>query len=178
MKEIKLKDKTFRLSMPETDILACIKKVADSINADYAGRKPLFLPVLNGSFMFASDLLKDINLECEVCFVKMSSYEGTASTGKVKELIGITRDITGRDIIIVEDIVESGQTIMEMKNLLANHNPASVKVCTLFFKPTKLISDLKVDYAAKIIPDDFIVGHGLDYDQLGRNLRDLYTIAE
>lgn len=178
MKEIKLKDKTFRLSMLEADIIACVRKVADKINKDYAGRQPLFLPVLNGSFMFASDLLKNINLDCEICFVKMSSYEGTSSTGKVKEVIGISDSVEGRDIIIVEDIVETGKTILEMKTMLEKQHPASVKVCSMFFKPSRLSVDLTVDYAAKVIPDDFIVGYGLDYDQMGRNLRDLYTLAE
>lgn len=178
MKEIKLKDKTFRLSMHEADILAQVQKVAEKINNDYAGCCPLFLPVLNGSFMFASDLMKRINLECEISFVKMASYQGTQSTGDVQEVIGISGDIEGKHIIIIEDIVESGATIKQMLDSLKQYNPASVKVCTLFFKPAKLIADINVDYPAIIIPDDFIVGYGLDYDQLGRNLKDLYTIVE
>lgn len=176
MNEIKLKDKTFRLSMPEAEILTHVRTTAERINNDYAGRRPLFLSVLNGSFMFTADLMKMINLECEISFVKMSSYEGTESTGKVSEVIGIDQDLTGRDVIIVEDIVESGKTMVEMLNLLKKQNPASVKICSLFFKPTKLAVDLKVDYPAIVIPDDFIVGYGLDYDQLGRNLKDIYTI--
>lgn len=178
MKEIKLKDKTFRISMREEDIVARIKIVAEKINNDYAGCCPVFLPVLNGSFMFASDLMKMINLECEISFVKMSSYQGTQSTGEVKEVIGINGDISGRHIIIVEDIVESGKTMVEMIKTLKERHPASIKVCSLFFKPAKLIADIKVDYPAIIIPDDFIVGYGLDYNQLGRNLKDLYTIVE
>lgn len=178
MKEIKLKDKTFCLSITEAEIIARIKVVADAINRDYAGRQPLFLSMLNGAFMFTSDLLKMIDLECEISFVKLSSYEGTESTGTVRELIGISDDISGRDIIIVEDIVESGRTMMEILEKLKGHNVASVKICSLFFKPSKLKVDLKVDYPAMIIPDDFIVGFGLDYDQVGRNLKDIYTIKQ
>lgn len=178
MKEIKLHDKTFRLSMPEAEILAKIKAVAAQINKDYAGKCPLFLAVLNGSFMFASDLMKEIEIDCQISFVKLASYQGTISTGKVHEVIGINEDLHGRDIIIVEDIVESGKTMVQMKDSLSNRNPSSVKICTLFFKPSKLTVDLKVDYPAMVIPDDFIVGYGLDYDQLGRNLRDIYTIVD
>ncbi len=176
MKDIKLKDKSFRLSLPEADILARIKEVADRINKDYEGRTPLFLAVLNGSFMFASDLMKEISVDCEISFVKLASYQGTMSTGKVHEVIGINEDLHGRDIIIVEDIVESGKTMVQMMDSLANRHPASIKICTLFFKPSKLQEDVTVDYCAFEIPDDFIVGYGLDYDQRGRNLRDIYTI--
>lgn len=170
-------DKTFSLSMPEADILVRVKEVADRINSDYAGRKPLFLSVLNGAFMFTSDLMKMIDLECHISFIRLSSYQGTSSTGNVQEVMGLTEDITGRDIIIVEDIVESGQTMARLVDILKAHNPASVKVCSLFFKPTKLVADLTVDYPAMIIPDDFILGYGLDYNQLGRNLRDIYTVV-
>lgn len=178
MQEVKLKDKTFRVSLPEAEILKRVKAVAEQINNDYEGRHPLFLAVLNGSFMFASDLMKEISLSCSISFVKLASYQGTMSTGKVHEVIGINEDLTGRDVIIVEDIVESGHTMVQMMDSLANRNPASVKICTLFFKPSKLEEDIKVDYVAIEIPDDFIVGYGLDYDQEGRNLRDVYTIVE
>lgn len=178
MQEVKLKDKTFRVSLPEAEILKRVKAVAEQINKDYEGRHPLFLAVLNGSFMFASDLMKEISLSCSISFVKLASYQGTMSTGKVHEVIGINEDLTGRDVIIVEDIVESGHTMVQMMDSLANRNPASVKICTLFFKPSKLEEDIKVDYVAIEIPDDFIVGYGLDYDQEGRNLRDVYTIVE
>lgn len=176
MKEIKLNGKVFRLSMQEEEILCKVKAVAQQINKEYAGRRPLFLAVLNGAFMFASDLMKEIEIDCEISFVKLASYQGTMSTGKVHEVIGINEDLSGRDIIIIEDIVESGRTIQQMIDSLANRHPASVKVCTLFFKPSKLEEKINVDYAAIVIPDDFIVGYGLDYDQLGRNLRDIYTI--
>ena len=178
MKEIKLKDKSFRLSMSENDILARVKAVADQINKDYEGRRPLFLSVLNGAFMFTSDLMKEISIDCEISFVKLASYQGTMSTGHVHEVIGVNEDLHGRDIIIVEDIVESGRTMLQMLDSLANRHPASIKVCTLFYKPSKLVEkSVHVDYVAIEIPDDFIVGYGLDYDQLGRNLRDIYTIV-
>lgn len=178
MKEIKLNDKTFRLSMTEAEILMHVKEVAGRINTDYAGRSPLFLSVLNGSFMFTADLMKQINLDCEISFVKLASYQGTMSTGKVHEVIGVNENLTGRDVIIVEDIVESGKTMVQMMDSLAARNPASIKICTLFFKPSKLIEPITVDYAAMVIPDDFIVGYGLDYDGKGRNLKDLYTLVE
>ncbi|MBQ2402853.1 MAG: hypoxanthine phosphoribosyltransferase [Prevotella sp.] len=178
MKNIKLYDKVFRMSLPEEEIINRVKVVAEQINEEYKGRRPLFLSVLNGAFMFTSDLMKEINIECEISFVKLASYQGTMSTGKVHEVIGINEDLSGRDIIIVEDIVESGKTIMQMMDSLSNRQPASIKVCTLFFKPSKLEEKINVDYAAIVIPDDFIVGYGLDYNQLGRNLRDIYTITD
>ena len=178
MKNIKLYDKVFRMSLPEEEIINRVKVVAKQINEEYKGRRPLFLSVLNGAFMFTSDLMKEINIECEISFVKLASYQGTMSTGKVHEVIGINEDLSGRDIIIVEDIVESGKTIMQMMDSLSNRQPASIKVCTLFFKPSKLEEKINVDYAAIVIPDDFIVGYGLDYNQLGRNLRDIYTITD
>ena len=178
MKNIKLYDKVFRMSLPEEEIINRVKVVAEQINEEYKGRRPLFLSVLNGAFMFTSDLMKEINIECEISFVKLASYQGTMSTGKVHEVIGINEDLSGRDIIIVEDIVESGKTIMQMMDSLSNRQPASIKVCTLFFKPSKLEEKINVDYAAIVIPDDFIVGYGLDYNQLERNLRDIYTITD
>lgn len=178
MKNIKLYDKVFKMSLPEEEIINRVKVVAEQINEEYKGRRPLFLSVLNGAFMFTSDLMKEINIECEISFVKLASYQGTMSTGKVHEVIGINEDLSGRDIIIVEDIVESGKTIMQMMDSLSNRQPASIKVCTLFFKPSKLEEKINVDYAAIVIPDDFIVGYGLDYNQLGRNLRDIYTITD
>ena len=178
MNEIKLKDRRFKLSIPENDIKARVKQVAEQINKDYAGRNPLFLAVLNGSFMFASDLMKEITIDCEISFVKLASYEGMISTGRVHEVIGVSEDLHGRDVIIVEDIVESGKTMVQMFDSLSTRYPASVKICTLFFKPSKLTEDITVDYVAMAIPDDFIVGYGLDYNQAGRNLRDVYTVVE
>ena len=178
MNTVKIHDKTFRISYPEKDILNRVKAVADRINKDMAGKNPLFLAVLNGSFVFAADLMRMITIPCEISFVKLASYEGTMSTGKIKEVIGINENISGRTIIIVEDIIESGLTMKRMLETLGTRNPESIHICTLLIKPEKLTIDLNVEYAAMEIPNDFIVGYGLDYNQQGRNLRDIYTLVE
>ncbi len=178
MSVVKIKDKTFRTFIPEQEILTRVKAVADKINTDMAGKKPLLLAVLNGSFMFAADLMRYITIPCEISFVKLASYEGTTSTGKVKEVIGLNEDICGREVIIVEDIVDTGKTMERMMDTLGTRNPASLHICTLLLKPDKLKIPLNIEYAAMEIPNDFIVGYGLDYDQEGRNLRDIYTLVE
>ncbi len=177
--EVKLGDKTFVPYLTEEKIAAAVKVVAKQINADYVGKNPLFLVILNGSFLFAADLLRAIDSEgCEVSFVKFSSYEGTESTGKVKELIGLNEHLDGRDVIIVEDIVDTGNTIVQMMDDLAKRNPASVRIAALLFKPEAYKKDVKIDYVGMEIPNAFIVGYGLDYDGLGRNLKDIYVIKK
>ena len=178
MDTVKIKDKSFRVSIPESEILERVKAVADKINKDMAGRNPLLLAVLNGSFVFAADLMRHITIPCEISFVKLASYEGTVSTGKVVEVMGLNEDITGRDVIIVEDIVDTGKTMERMLDTLGTRNPNSLHICTLLLKPEKLKIPLNIEYAAMEIPNDFIVGYGLDYDQEGRNLRDIYTLVE
>ena len=178
MSTIRIKDKTFRISIPEAEIKSRVKALAEQISKDMVGKTPLFLGVLNGSFIFAADLMREMTIPCEISFVKLASYQGTTSTGKIHEVLGINEDLTNRVVIIVEDIVESGLTVKRMIESLGTRNPASVQVCTLFFKPDKLKEDLKLDYVAFRIPDDFIVGYGLDYDQQGRELKDIYTIVE
>ena len=178
MSVVKIKDKTFKTFIREQEILTRVKAVADKINTDMAGKKPLLLAVLNGSFMFAADLMRYITIPCEISFVKLASYEGTTSTGKVKEVIGLNEDICGREVIIVEDIVDTGKTMERMMDTLGTRNPASLHICTLLLKPDKLKIPLNIEYAAMEIPNDFIVGYGLDYDQEGRNLRDIYTLVE
>lgn len=143
-----------------------------------ADKNPLFLAVLNGSFMYASDLMKFINIPCEISFVKVASYAGTESSGKVTEVIGLSEDITGREIVIVEDIVDTGHTMERMLEILKKKNPANIHISTLLLKPGKLQVPLDIEYAAMEIPNDFIVGYGLDYDQQGRNLRDIYTLVQ
>ncbi len=175
---MKVKDKEFRVSIPESEILKQVARVAKEINLDYEGETPVFLAVLNGSFMFAADLLREITLPCEVSFVKMTSYEGVNSTGTIREMIGLNTDITGRPVIIVEDIVDTGLTMAHMLETLKAHNPKSVDICTLLLKPDKLKVNLDVRYCCLEIPNDFILGYGLDYDQLGRNTRDIYTVVE
>ena len=177
MSTIQIKDKRFRVSIPEAEIKSRVKAVAQQISKDMAGKNPLFLGVLNGSFIFAADLMREMTIPCEISFVKLASYQGTTSTGKIQEVIGINEDLTGRTVVIVEDIVESGQTMKRMIEQLGTRAPASVHICTLFFKPDKLQEELDIDYVAFRIPDDFIVGYGLDYDQAGRELKDVYTIV-
>ena len=152
--------------------------VAQQISKDMEGKVPLFLGVLNGAFIFAADLMRELTIPSEISFVKLASYQGTTSTGKINEVLGINEDLSGRTVIIVEDIVESGLTMKRMIESLGTRNPASVHICTLFLKPDKLKEDLDIDYVAFRIPDDFIIGYGLDYDHLGRELREIYTIVE
>ncbi len=178
MSTIKIHDKKFSISYPEAEILKYVDAVAERINKDMAGKNPLFIAVLNGSFIFAADLMRRITIPCEISFVKLASYQGTMSTGKIKEVFGINEDLTGRTVIILEDIVESGLTIKRMIDSLGTRNPESVHICTLLLKPDRLKVNINVEYAAMSIPNDFIVGYGLDYDQQGRNLRDIYTLVE
>ena len=178
MSIIRIKDKTFKTSITEAEIKARIKVLALQINKDMEGKTPLFLGVLNGAFIFAADLMREMTIPCEISFVQLASYQGTTSTGKIKEVLGINEDLSGRHVIIVEDIVESGQTMKRMIESLGTRNPASIHICTLFFKPDKLREELDLDYVAFRIPDDFIVGYGLDYDHQGRELKDIYTIVE
>lgn len=178
MSVVKIKDKTFKTSIPEAQILERVKAVAERINTDMADKNPLLLAMLNGSFVFAADLMREITVPCEISFVKMSSYQGTSSTGKVKQLLGLNEDIKGRTVIIVEDIVESGLTLKTLLETLKEKEPADVQICTLLFKPDCLQVPLDIKYLAMEIPNDFILGYGLDYDQQGRNLRDIYTVVE
>lgn len=178
MNTIKVKDKEFAISIPEERILTEVDRLAARLNRDLEGENPLFLCVLNGSFVFAADLFRRIDIPAEISFVKLASYEGTASTGKVKELVGLAEDITGRTVVVVEDIVDTGRTMQKLVADLKSRGPKAVHVCTLLLKPEKLKVKLDVEYIALEIPNDFIVGYGLDYDGYGRNLRDIYTVVE
>lgn len=178
MSIVKIKDKMFETSIPEAEIKSRVKALAGQISRDMEGRNPLLLAVLNGSFIFAADLMREMTIPCEISFVKLASYEGTTSTGKIKEVIGINEDLTNRTVIIVEDIVESGLTMKRMIESLGTRNPESVHICTLLLKPERLKTQLDIEYVAFKIPNDFILGYGLDYDQQGRNLKDIYTIKE
>ena len=178
MSIVKIKDKTFKTSIPEAEILQRIKDLAARINKDLEGKNPLFLAVLNGSFMFAADLMKEITIPSEISFVKLASYQGVLSTGKVREVIGLNEDISGRTVVVVEDIIDTGRTMHQMLDSLQTRNPEAIHLCTLFVKPDKIEEPLDIEYAAFTIPNDFIVGYGLDYDQQGRNLREIYTLVE
>lgn len=178
MSVIQIKDKRFKTFIPEEQIMKEVARVADEINRDLSGTNPLFISVLNGSFMFTADLMKHLTMPCEVSFVKLASYEGTSSTGKVKELVGLGDDITGRTVVIVEDIVDTGLTMKQLVETLRARSPKDIKIATLLVKPDKLKVELDINYVAMNIPNDFIVGYGLDYDGLGRNYRDIYTVIE
>ena len=178
MSIIKINDRSFRVSLPESEIKERVRQLAQQMSKDLEGKNPLFLGVLNGSFIFAADLMREMTIPCEISFVKLASYQGTTSTGKIKEVFGINEDLTNRTVVIVEDIVESGLTMKQMIESLGTRNPAAIHICTLFFKPCKLKEDIHPEYVAFSIPDDFIVGYGLDYDQAGRGLKDIYTIVE
>ena len=176
--KITLNDKSFRVLIPAEEIDKAVSRVAEQLNERYEGRTPIFLGVLSGSFHFLSDLVRKIDFESQVTFVKLSSYNGTESTGNVTQQLGIDIDIEGRDIIIVEDIVETGHSMSYLLDYLRAKRPASVAICTLFFKPDKFLYNYKIDYTALSIGNEFIVGYGLDYNQLGRNLKDIYVIDE
>jgi hypoxanthine phosphoribosyltransferase len=177
MQKVTLKDKTFELSIPYERILEAIETLAGKINHDFEGREPLFLVILNGSFMFSADLMKKISVNCQVSFVKLSSYEGTQTTHTVKKLIGLNEEIKGRSVIILEDIIDTGITMEHLLAEIGFFEPAEIKIATLLFKPAALQKDIAIDYIGIEIPNDFIVGYGLDYDGLGRNLKDIYKIV-
>ena len=178
MNKVKLFDKTFRPLIPYSQIAEAIDKVADEINKDFMDCEdiPMLLCVLNGSIMFTAELMKRLKFNCQVVSTKLTSYEGTSTTGKVKQAMGLTSDISGRRVIIIEDIVDSGNTIVELKRILAENGVSESKVCTLLYKPEAYKKDVKLDYVAMEIPNDFIVGFGLDYNELGRNLQDIYVL--
>jgi len=177
MKQVKIHDKTFELFIPYEKIRSVVEKMAEKMNNDLAGKNPLFLCILNGSFMFAAELFKRIDLvETEISFVKLASYHGDSSSGKIKQLIGLNEDIEGRTVVILEDIVDSGLTIENIMQQLANLNPKEVLISTLLLKPDALKKEVNLDYIGMEIPNDFIVGYGLDYDGHGRNLIDIYSV--
>lgn len=178
MKSIKVHDKWFKPYLTAAQIEEKVRKVAERMNEELKDKNPLFLAVLNGAYIFAADLTRMLNFPMEISFVKLASYQGTMSTGKVKEIIGINENLAGRTVVVVEDIIDTGRSMKQMLESLGTRNPAEIKICTLLFKPGKLQEDIKIDYCAMEIPNDFILGYGLDYDQHGRNLRDIYVIDD
>ena len=174
---ITLHDCDFSTYLYEEEIIARITMLAEQINQDYEGKNPLFLAVLNGSFMFAADLMKRVTIPCEIAFIRLSSYRDMESTGSVKEILGLTENVEGRHVVVLEDIVDTGHTVHNLINQLQAKSPASVEVASLLLKPDCLQHKLDVKYVAKAIPNDFVVGYGLDYNGLGRNLRDIYKIV-
>ncbi len=177
MKKVTLLDKTFQVSIPEATIQEAIQRMAADMNRDLKGKDVFFIGILNGSFMFAADLFKYIDLKCQITFLKLASYQGTMSTGNVKRLIGINEDIEDKTVIILEDIIDTGNTLDSIIKQLKGYDPAEIKIASMLFKPEAYTKDIKVDYVGIEIPNDFIVGYGLDYDGYGRNLRDIYTLV-
>lgn len=178
MNLIKVHDKCFEIYLNATEIQEKIISIADTINDKYKDKKPLFLAILNGSFMFAADLFKHVNIPAEICFIKLASYKGTKSTGNVITAIGLDMDVKDRHIIIVEDIIDTGKTLSEFLPQLKNLQPASIKICTLLHKYEATIHPVTPDMACFKIPNKFVVGYGLDYDGLGRNYPDIYQLKE
>lgn len=179
MSNIKILDKEFELFIPYEKIRSVIEEMADKMNETLVGKNPLFLCILNGSFMFAAEVFKRISLlDAEISFVKLASYSGTHTTGEVKELIGLNESLEGRTVIILEDIVDSGITIDNTVKQLQAMNPAEIQVATMLLKPDALVKDVKLDYVGIEIPNDFIVGYGLDYDGRGRNLIDIFKVVD
>ena len=177
MPVIKVHDKEFGIYLSEEKIQERIKEMAAEINNDFAGKRPLFIGILNGSFMFASDLFKNLTIEAELCFIKLASYKGLKSSGKVVTSIGLEEDIYDKDIIIVEDIVDTGKTLHKFLPKLEHQQPKSLKIATLLHKPDATKYALQLDYVGFVIPNRFVVGYGLDYDGLGRNLKEIYQLV-
>ncbi len=178
MPEIKVRDKSFEIYLSEEEIQKRIAEMAAEINRDYDGKMPLFIAILNGSFMFATDLFKHLTIEAEICFIKLVSYKGMKSTGHITTAIGLDQDLYGRDVIIIEDIVDTGKTLGYFLPKLEHQQPASLKIAALLHKPEATVHPIKIDYTGFSIPNKFVVGYGLDYDGCGRNLKEIYQVVE
>ncbi len=175
---IEVQHKKFTPYITAQQIADQISKLAADINRDYEGKRPLFIAILNGSFMFASDLFKELTIEAEICFIKLASYKGTTSTGNVITSIGLDESLSRRHVVIVEDIVDTGKTLHEFLPQLFNQQPATLKIAALLHKPDALVYPIKIDYLGFNVPDKFLLGYGLDFDGLGRNLKEIYQLIE
>jgi hypoxanthine phosphoribosyltransferase len=178
METVRVKDKDFGPFLTEAVLAAKVAEMAAALNQDYKDKKPLFIAILNGAFMFASDLFKQITIDAEISFIKLASYKGMKSSGNVITAIGLEQDLFGRDVIIVEDIVDTGKTLYHFLPQLKHQQPASLKIAALLHKPDATRFPLQIDYIGFSIPNKFVVGYGLDYDGLGRNLKEIYQLAE
>lgn len=178
MRQVTFKGLTFEPYIENEAIIARTKEIAEQINHECKGDRPLFVCVLNGAFPFAADLFRAFEGEAEITFIRLKSYEGTSSTGVVKEVLGLTEDVEGRELIVIEDIIDTGNTILKLVNDLKKLNPKSIRVATLLFKPESLKVDVKPDYVGFEIPAKFIIGYGLDLDGLARNLPDIWVLSE
>ncbi len=177
MSNIRVHDKEFEPYLSAAVIAEKIQEMAEGINKDYTGKRPLFIAILNGSFIFASDLFKSISIEAEICFIKLASYKGTKSTGQVITAIGLDTDLIDRHVIILEDIVDTGKTLSEFLPQLQHQHPASLKIAALLHKPDATVYPIKIDYLGFSIPNKFVLGYGLDYDGLGRNIKEIYQLV-
>jgi len=175
---IRVHDKSFEPYLTEEAIAGKIKDIAEQINKDYAGKQPLFVAILNGSFMFASDLFKAITIEAEICFIKLASYKGTKSSGHVITAIGLDIDLIGRHVVVIEDIVDTGKTLSEFLPQLEHQQPASMRIAALLHKPEATVYPITVDYLGFAVPNKFLLGYGLDYDGFGRNIPCIYKLIE
>lgn len=175
---IKVREKEFEVYLDETKIQQRIAEIGEEINEEYANKNPLFIGILNGSFMFASDLMKAVNVPSEIAFIRMASYKGMESSGAVKQVLGLQENVFGRHLILIEDIVDSGLTMEQVIKFFQERGSKSIRVATLLLKPEKLEKDLKLDYVGFEIPEKFVVGYGLDYNGHGRNLKDIYQLKE
>jgi hypoxanthine phosphoribosyltransferase len=178
MTKVQVRELVFEKFINREEIDTAVQKVADGINRDYVGKNPLLLAILNGAFIFASDLMRKITIPCEISFVKYASYSGTLTTSKVKELIGVNEELEGRYVIVVEDIVDTGITMQKLLEDIREKNPLDVKVACFCFKAEAFQKDFKIDYLGMVISNDFIVGYGLDYDGHGRNFPEIYKIVK
>ena len=177
MENITIKDKEFELYITSEKIQEAVVVLSERINEDLKGQNPLFLCVLNGSFIFAADLLKKVNIDCGISFIKLASYKGTSSTGDVKTVLGLDGEIRDRTVVVVEDIVDTGNTIVALTEQLRLFNPKAIKIATLLFKPDAYDKNIDIDYVALEVPNDFLVGYGLDYNGLGRNHEHIYSLV-
>lgn len=178
MNFIRVHDKLFDPYLTQEEIQTRVSFIAEQLNADYEGKKPLFIAILNGSFIFASDLFKKLHIEAEICFIKLASYKGSKSTGTVVTAIGLDHEIFGRDVVIIEDIVDTGKTLTEFLPQLWHQQPASLRIVALLHKAEATRYPISIDYLGFTIPDKFVVGYGLDYDGLGRNIPEIYKLVE
>ncbi|MDE3213628.1 MAG: hypoxanthine phosphoribosyltransferase [Bacteroidota bacterium] len=178
MEHLRVHDKEFTPYLSEKEIQARISEMAAQINRDYEGKKPVFIAILNGAFIFAADLFKNIRIEAEISFIKLASYKGVKSTGKVITAIGLDVDLHGREVVIVEDIVDTGKTLHQFLPQLEHNHPASLRIAALLHKPDAMVHPIRIDYLGFTIPNKFVIGYGLDYDGLGRNIREIYQLVE
>lgn len=177
MELIQVHDKQFKPYLSAEQISEQIKRLASEINRDYAGKRPLFIAILNGAFIFAADLFKEISIEAEICFIKLASYKGIKSSGQVITAIGLDVDLVGREIIIIEDIVDTGKTLTQFLPQIYNQHPATLKIAALLHKPDAMVHPIKLDYLGFSVPNKFLLGYGLDYDGLGRNIKEIYQLV-